>query len=66
MTVKFRRTRLWWMRQHAKSRLWMWCRDCRWAQEAWSSGEFYAHDEPEWHLDECIAHSTLVQTESEK
>lgn len=50
MTVRFRRLRLWWLQQHVYSRCWMWCQDCRWAQQAWAKGEFYAHDDPMWYI----------------
>lgn len=60
-SVRFRRLRLWWMRQHARSRLWPFCWDCRLAQEAWCRGEFYAHDEPMWFLEECMAKAEPVE-----
>lgn len=50
--VRLRSLRLWWMRQHTRGRCWLWCQDCRWAQEALAAGECYYHDEPSWHLDE--------------
>lgn len=53
--VRFRRLRVWWMRQHSYSRLWPFCWDCRLAQKAWAKGEFYAHDDPQWYVDELMA-----------
>lgn len=61
MTVPFRRLRLWWMYQHAQSRLWPICWDCRWAQEAWAKGEFYTHDEPLGYLKEILERSEPVE-----
>jgi len=62
MTVRFRRLRLWWMRQHNYTRCWMWCQDCRWAQQAAAAGEFYTHDEPWWFIQECREHGEPIET----
>lgn len=60
--TRFRRLRLWWKRQHAYSRCWLWCQDCRWAQQAWAAGEFYVHDDPRWYLNETLSRSPNVIT----
>lgn len=53
--TRFRRIRRWWMRQHNYSRCWPWCWDCRCAQKAWAKGEFYAHDDPRWYINEILS-----------
>jgi hypothetical protein len=59
--IRFRCLRTWWMRQHTYSRLWPFCQDCRWAQQAWAKGEFYSHDEPLWSMMESLANSEPVE-----
>jgi hypothetical protein len=55
VTVRFRAVRYWWMICHAGGWLAPFCWDCRWLRAARRKGEFYAHDEPEWYFDECMA-----------
>lgn len=53
-TVRFRAIRYRLMRWHSRGRFAPFCRDCRWLRESQRDGEFYAHDDPRWYIDEIL------------